>query len=394
MDKILMVVSGLVGLALALPFLALALARFNLFFTIVEEGTAKIVILNNQYHKTLMRYKGFYLDGDEVKRKEDKEKKVKEKESLLEKYWGGLSWVGLWPFFKVYTYDFRWQVLKRELGEGEKGEEGEKKGKKMVKKVEAREETLDFIFVKASTYFAMLEKAETKGMLPADSEFIFVIRITNPYRALFRGHQWFEFTINVLLPHLRQFQAKHSFEELVMVPQIKGSIKRKKEGKDGGEEKESKSIYQFLGEKEELNPDQKMEIAKKLTGEDNEEALKKALEREDVKTEIAKQELGVLGFLAKIYGITVEAVKIESVDAEKRYEEALSKKREAELEADRITTVNKAIAEYGSQAIFLRYAEAIETAGGKGNMIIPLGLESLLKELTGFTPKKTEGGGK
>lgn len=359
MDTLLMIIGGLLGLIIALPFLALALARFNLFWTIIEEGTAKIILLNGQYHKTKMRYKGFYLDkgGNVIRKKEEKEKS----DHWWKKYFGGLAWIGIWPFYKVHIYDFRWQVLKRELDE--------KTGKTM-KKVEGREEVLDYIFIKASTYFTKLEKAETKGMLPADSEFIFVIRITNPYRALFRAHQWFEFTINALLPHLRHFQATRTFEELVAMSQLKGG-----------------EIYQFLEEAKSLNEQQKKQIEKELK--------KQGKSDEEIKEEISKQELGVLGFLRTIYGIYVEAVKIESVDAEERYEQALSKEREAELEAKRITTVNKAIAEYGEQAVFLRYAEAIEIASkGEGNIIIPLGLAPLLKELTsGFMPKKAKGGG-
>ena len=363
MDTLLMIFGGMFGLALALPFLALALARFNLFWTIIEEGTVKIILLNGQYHKAKMRYRGFYLDEEgNVIRKKEKEKEHNRQWQKYFNWSGGLAWVGIWPFYKIHTYDFRWQVLKRELDE---------KTGKMMKNVEGREEVLDYIFVKASTYFTKLEKAETKGMLPADSEFIFVIRITNPYRALFRAHQWFEFTINILLPHLRHFQATRTFEELVIMFQLKGG-----------------EIYQFLEETKALNEQQKEQIRKELA--------KQGKSDEEINEEMAKQELGVLGFLRKIYGITVEAVKIESVDAEERYEQALSKEREAELEAKRITIVNKAIAQYGEQAVFLIYAEAIETASkGSGNTIIPLGLAPLLKEVASFiaNPKKIRGGG-
>src|SRR3990167_1196309 len=89
MDTLLMIFGGMFGLALALPFLALALARFNLFWTIIEEGTVKIILLNGQYHKAKMRYRGFYLDeeGNVIRKKE----KEKEHNRQWQKY---LNWLG------------------------------------------------------------------------------------------------------------------------------------------------------------------------------------------------------------------------------------------------------------------------------------------------------------
>ncbi len=368
METILVITGGILGFILALPFLALTLAKFKIFFAFCEEGQAIIILLNKEFHRAVIRYRGFYLnEKGEVKkdrRKEDLEGQLekREKDSILLKivrkiFGGGLVWVGIWPFYTVYTYKFRWQTLIRELDE---------KGV-ATKKIKSHKKELDYAFVKAATYFAKLEKAETEGLFPVSDEFIFTIRITNPYKALFRTHQWFEFTVDMLLPHLREYQGNAKFEDLIKQSQLKTG-----------------EMYMFL-EVADLTDDQKQVIRSELRTEGKTE--------EEIEKELEERDLGVLGILRERYGIDVAGVRIEAFDpADERYQLALSKKFEAEQEVKRIDEVfGKIIDKYGEMGLAVRYLEVLEKAGEKaGNWIIPVGVRNIVEDIFG---KKNKTGG-
>ena len=339
MENLALILVATIGFVLGVPFIILGLARIDAFFTIIEEGTAKVVVLNGKFYTCKMRYSGFYLDDrSEVKKQADGSLQERGMQAWIRSHFtGGLAWVGVWPFYKAYKYDFRWTTLKRGLREG-----------KAIKEIDPREEEIDYIFVRAATYFIKLEEAETKGKIPITTEFIITIRITNPRKALFRVHQWFEFVTNTLLPHLRAFQGSRVFDELNQMKQYK-----------------TEELYSYL---EWANPteEQLYKIREGLT--------KEGKSAEEIKKELEERSFGVIGLLRERYGIDIIAVGIESLEpANAEYQEALAKQELATLEANRIKTINKMIAKYGPQALEIRRLEALESVGKGANNTILLG---------------------
>lgn len=387
MEIILVIIGAGIVFRALYPFLALALAKHNLFFTLVEEGNAKIIMYNKAFKRVVMQYTGFYLDhrwnvkqglrrkqmtieearmvteAENQKRMQEGKKALpawdgKERRKPERKFMGGgLVFVGLWPFDTIHSYKFRWQSLK----------EG---------KVVSREEELDYVFAKADVYYAKLSSAETKGMVPLDIELYLTIRIVNPYRALFRARQWLEFAVNRISPHIRQYiPAKEvEFKELIGKDQLPGS-----------------ELFQFLEG-----------AGKGLAAEE-----KKHL-REDgyPEKEIEQREQtgwGILRILRELYGIDITGIEFASINTVgKVYEEAAAKEWSAEMEkkkivieasaeaekidiiakaeAGKIRTVSEAIKEYGDIGLASKAMDTIKEASTKpGNWVIPSNLLDFLK---------------
>lgn len=373
METLLIILFGITGLLLGLPFLALALAKFNLFFTLVDEGSVKVVMLNRQFHKCVMRYKGFYLD--EKSNVKLLPKTQKEQKKLL----GGLEFFGIWPFYTIHNYRFRWTKIKRELKDG-----------KLVKSIEPEDKTIDYILVQADVYYARLEGIETIGLVPLDMEFVLTIRIINPYKALFRAQDWFEFVTNRLLPYIRQFCSGKEFNELIQEKQhptgelykfLETSIKelsledKEKLKKAGKDDNYIKKVEEERKKLMELSPEDKTALIAEGKTEEDIEQIKK------------ERKWGIIQLLREIFGIDVMGVEIDSIVPEKRYADIASKQWEAGREADRIETVyGKIIKDYGESGLIIRYLESLDNAATKdGNWIIPFGLRGALSDLKGAT---------
>ena len=373
-EIILMTIGGVIGLTVLSPYLARALAKQNLFFTLVKEGDGKAFLHNQAFEKAVIRYKGFRLDGrwnviesnrrDRLTKEEAKAKGSAwdgRKRRKEDKWWnkffgGGLAYVGMWPFDTVHTYKFRW--------------EAPKEGKPV-----AHDELLDYVFVKSSIYYAKLEGAETFGMVPLDIGLNLTIRVTNPYRALFRAHQWLEFAVSRLAPYIRQYipATKKEFKEFVGV----------KQGPDS-------ELFQFLGtSKEKFTVEQKKQLREQGHS-----------EREIEDMELAGK--GILWVLREIYGVDIQGIEFASITVGKEYETAQAKKWAAErdkerieieaaaeakkidiiaeAEARKIRTVSRAIQDYGEIGLASKAMDTIKEASTKpGNWIIPSNLLDALK---------------
>ena len=374
--------------------MARALANHNLFFTLIREGEGKAFLHNQAFEKAVIRYKGFRLDGrwnvvesnrreqltvKEVKAKGgfwDGKKRRKEDRwwyGLLNKFMGGgLAWVGIWPFGTVYAYKFRWEALK----------DG---------KPTTHDELLDYVFVKSSVYYTKLEGAETFGMVPLDIGLNLTIRVTNPYRALFRAHQWLEFAVSRIAPYIRQYipATKKEFKEFVGV----------KQGPDS-------ELFQFLGtSKEKFTVEQKKQLREQGHS-----------EREIEDMELAGK--GILWVLREIYGVDIQGIEFASITVGKEYETAQAKKWAAErdkerieieaaaeakkidiiaeAEARKIRTVAQAIKDFGEIGLASKAMDTIKEASTKaGNWIIPSNLLDALRiGGQGGREKKREGGDK
>ncbi len=356
METVLMIIGGIIGFLIALPFLALALAKFNLFFTLVDEGSAKVILFNKQFYKVMMRYRGFRLKEEnyDVMPVSQQNENIRRLLRL-----GGLEFIGIWPFYTVHKYRFRWTKIKRELKDG-----------KLVKSIEPEDKTIDYILVQADVYYARLEGIETIGLVPLDMEFVLTIRIINPYKALFRTQDWFEYVVNRLLPYIRQFCSGKEFNELI----------QEKQHSTG-------DLYRFLewGIMKRKGEEKTEERSLELSSQD-EALLKKEGKTEEEIEQIKKERRwGIIQLLREIYGIDVMGVEIDSIVPEKRYEEIASKQWEATREAERIETVyGKIIKDYGESGLIIRYLESLDKAATKeGNWIIPFGLRGALSDLRG-----------
>ena len=111
---------------------------------------------------------------------------------------GGLRLYGIWPIEDIYTYDFKWSGVM---------EDGEI--------VHHPKERLDYILLKDDVYWAKVEQAEDKALLPLDVEIVLTIRVINPRKARFRIQNWLETVINRVKPSVRNAMTKATFEKLI-----------------------------------------------------------------------------------------------------------------------------------------------------------------------------------
>lgn len=209
MMEIMMVLLGimttLVVVAVAgLPLWAWLLANFDICFTFVEEGTAKAVMRGKEFHKFLLQSKGmrFADDGSwDIIPLAPRERAPKNR--WFERL-SGARWMGLWPFFQLYRYNFKWTVSKQRQESGE------------IKVVPLyRDENVDSIFIRDAVYYGKVQAAETTDNTPVDVEYLLTIRIINPYQALFRVHRWLEAVLDLTSQRGRQYVGTRSYKQLV-----------------------------------------------------------------------------------------------------------------------------------------------------------------------------------
>lgn len=163
-------------------------ASTNRFFTFVKEGTVKVVVKGDAAVKALIQWRGHTLI---MKRKSDPQGKMAQDvwDVIEGKEWhlfGGLRYYGFYPIKDIYTYWFQWSGV---------SEDG--------KVVHHPPELLDFIILKDDVYWALVDKAEDKNLLPLEIELLLTVRIINPYKALFVIQNWLETTINRVKPAVR-----------------------------------------------------------------------------------------------------------------------------------------------------------------------------------------------
>ncbi len=177
-----------VVLTILAPFFVFGL----LSFTIVKEGTAKVVLKASQFSKIFVQWKGKTVDenGDIVEGREW---------HLL----GGIRWFGFWPFYTIYQYDFEWTGVKPD-GTFEFHPK----------------ERLDRVLLKDDVYGCSVEKAEDKELLPLDIALTLTVQIVNPYKALFAVQNWFETMVNRITPYVREFVTHWTYQELVERPEV------------------------------------------------------------------------------------------------------------------------------------------------------------------------------
>jgi hypothetical protein len=177
------------------------LAPTNRWFTFVKEGTAKIVVRADGFEKALIQWKGRTFDYS--KTGEDKWNVVEGSEVWHP--FGGLRYYGFWPIKDIYIYNFKWS--------------GVTENRQVV---HHPKETLDYILLKDDVYWAEVNEAEDKNLLPLNVELMLTIRVVNPYRAFFNVQNWLETVINQVEPATRDILTNRDYAKWITMPAVMG----------------------------------------------------------------------------------------------------------------------------------------------------------------------------
>ncbi|MCX6764925.1 MAG: hypothetical protein NT148_00045 [Candidatus Nealsonbacteria bacterium] len=165
------IVFGLIALVLFVPAIYFGFAPKNIFFTLNEEGTAKIVLKGGEFSHAIMRWEGHEFNEQGHEPNEQWNVVQAPAEDHL---FGGLRFYGLWPFYTIYSKNFRWQDIQLVQGKEE---------------LKFHEENLDFVLVKPAIYGTDLKEAKTvhPERIPLDVEFLISMRVVNPYKVFFNA---------------------------------------------------------------------------------------------------------------------------------------------------------------------------------------------------------------
>ncbi len=211
-----------------LIILAMELGKSNIFFTLIEEGQAKGVIIFGRSDKCLLsytarRFKGEVEEGHyhkdswwDIKALEQEEDRPEDKK-FWKYFWynfaklilfielGGLKWVGIWPFYQIYRYNFRWTSLRGQMPTDDPGTD--------YKYEETRSKIIDYILVRQETYLIDLKGIEDTEQLSVDIKLVWTNQVANPFKALFRVRNWLETSTDRLLTHIRREFSETTWKE-------------------------------------------------------------------------------------------------------------------------------------------------------------------------------------
>ena len=262
-------------------FLLLALlALIFLRFTIVDEGTAKLVVRLGSYKKTLLAKRGFKVDDDgEIVGLEEDEKPP----FTLP---GGLRFVGFWPLDKVYIQkEFDWIKI---------NPDGTAQNRHEV--------NVNFILARDYVYGIRILRAEDNDLIPLNALLSVTAWIPNPSKAYLRGVQdWFRTLVGRVSPYVRKFIADKSYED-IQDTELEKEIIRKLEN-DGiiDDLKERYGIDVRKIEVIDINPGEKF---RRLT-------VQKQIGRMNAQQAIEETAGRVLESAAKILGLTPDDLKVK-----------------------------------------------------------------------------------
>lgn len=199
----LMLSGSVIGTLFTIPLVILGfflliyfvLAPKNMWFTFIQEGTAKAVMRGDKFQKALIQWEGRTFGTVDERTWEV----VPGQERHL---FGGLRFFGLYPLDYIYRYYFEWTGLKPDG----------------ITPLPHEKELLDYIMLKQDVYFSKTEEAEDKERLPLDVSFVLTIKITNPYRTLFEVQNWLETIMSRTIAAVRDRISEETFEDLIAKP--------------------------------------------------------------------------------------------------------------------------------------------------------------------------------
>lgn len=199
------VLFGLSTVLLSVMVIYFGLAPRNLFYTLVEEGTAKIILKGGKFYSVIMQWKEYEFDAEW-----NVIKTGRTSGGIL----GGLRFYGLWPVYTILSKVFRWQDVQLVQGE---------------EKLLFHEKEIDYVLVKPAIYGTDLKKAETGSSvasvgnpqgamerIPLDVQFLVTMRVVNPYMVFFNAPpNWNEKLLARLNAVLRGYIGSHSLDEIL-----------------------------------------------------------------------------------------------------------------------------------------------------------------------------------
>jgi regulator of protease activity HflC (stomatin/prohibitin superfamily) len=202
-----LLVVGIISLALLIYYAA----QNKIFFTSPKEGTAEFVMTGNAVKRMIVVWKNhhakadFAIDGSTNQHRDY----WHYLNPLNWMEWLGIYWIGIWPFYKIYHYDFIWTE-----------EKVDDKGKivpftrRATKKEKGGEGQTSFIRINDTNYFFVADDVKTKGGLPTKFVLLVTVRIANPYMALFRGEDWLERTGGAINDMVIRYAGALEYEEI------------------------------------------------------------------------------------------------------------------------------------------------------------------------------------
>jgi hypothetical protein len=149
------------------------LAPKDIFFTLVEEGTAKIVTLGKAFNKILLQWEGYELDT---------EWNIVYTGKTRMHLFGGFRYIGVWPFKGIYEYVFKWTGLSKD------------------NEIEYKTAQIKFVLLKPDNYLTNIEKAEDKKGLAMLLRILLTLQIINPKRAIFEIQSFLETVVSKIKP--------------------------------------------------------------------------------------------------------------------------------------------------------------------------------------------------
>ena len=135
-----------------------------------------------------------------------RDEEIKSKNIFLPKFLRNIRWVGIPPFYKIYSYRFRWASFEQrcDLTTGV-----------LVTRPVIIEKALRYITLKDDVYNMTVESAETQEVIPLNVEIAITANIINPKKALFQIEKWLEVIINQVGAKIRKFVGTQGYFELV-----------------------------------------------------------------------------------------------------------------------------------------------------------------------------------
>lgn len=213
-----MILLKLLVLLVVVGLVIYGLASFNIFFTLVEPGTAKVTTLNKAYFRTIFNFKGYGITPEgEIRRVEELEKARRSHKTAgwFRRFLGGLYFIGPPPFFELYRYTLRWGVLWRNVADLEKEiERSNVSGTVATGNIFQRSEVVEEFYLKATPYALLLTDVEDVNKIKTSIVFVIMASVRNPSKAAFRVNNWWTAVSDNLLAQIRPWVGQFRWEDI------------------------------------------------------------------------------------------------------------------------------------------------------------------------------------
>ena len=210
----------------------------NIFFSFVNEGTARAVMEAGELERIIFRWKNHFMDQEDNiwdeedwevlsrgegtrkgKQGTEFEKKIVREKKVKGRIFGGLFWVGWWPFKKIHTYPLRWTDFRQY--------QDEKTGKMIFKLQPHDEPERDFVMLKPAIYGIEVEGVETRPpeRIAVTSRILTTMRVINPRKFLFVAPPTpLEDVLVKMSAHMRERMSLSVIDELITLQGQAGKI--------------------------------------------------------------------------------------------------------------------------------------------------------------------------